>query len=123
MPTFEYRDWLIGLIVTNAFFLLLNAVCVFEMRSAAPLAYFYAGVHLLNGTGHTRQQSSARLFLVHFPRRTGLLLLASAHRRIHLSPGSIEDSAQRRGEDRPFLYKRTDALKSSCDETLFPKIA
>jgi len=30
-----------------------NAVCVSKCAVAAPLAYFFAGVHLLNGTGHT----------------------------------------------------------------------
>jgi len=53
MPTFEYRDWLAGLIVANIALLLLTP---FAFRNAwwlRPLAYFYAGVHLLNGMGHT----------------------------------------------------------------------
>jgi hypothetical protein len=53
MPTFEFRQWLIGLIVANAVFLLLTP---FAFRNAwwlRPLGYFYAGVHLLNAMGHT----------------------------------------------------------------------
>ena len=53
MPTFGFREWLTGLIVANLVFLLLKA---FAFRNAwwlRPLAYFYAGVHFLNGMGHT----------------------------------------------------------------------
>src|SRR5260370_7751801 len=53
MPPFEFRDWLTGLIVANIVLLLLTP---FAFRNAwwlRPLAYFYAIVHLLNGTGHT----------------------------------------------------------------------
>jgi len=53
MPPFEFRDWLTGLIVANIVLLLLTP---FAFRNAwwlRPLAYFYATVHLLNGTGHT----------------------------------------------------------------------
>jgi cation transport ATPase len=53
MPTFEFRQWLLGLIVANAVFLLLTP---FAFRNAwwlRPLGHFYAGVHLLNAMGHT----------------------------------------------------------------------
>jgi hypothetical protein len=53
MPTFEFRDWLAGLITANIVLLLLTP---FAFRNAwwlRPLAYFHAIVHLLNGTGHT----------------------------------------------------------------------
>ena len=53
MPTFKFRDWLTGLIIANVVLLLLTP---FAFRNAwwlRPLAYFYAIVHLLNGTGHT----------------------------------------------------------------------
>src|SRR6266404_3143625 len=53
MPTFEYRDWLVGLIVANIVFLLLTPFAFRNARWLRPLAYFFAGVHLLNGTGHT----------------------------------------------------------------------
>src|SRR6266852_6522161 len=53
MPTVKFRDWLSGLIIANVVLLLLTP---FAFRNAwwlRPLAYFYAIVHLLNGTGHT----------------------------------------------------------------------
>ncbi len=53
MPTFGFREWLAGLIATNIVLLLLTP---FAFRNAwwlRPLAYFNAGVHLLNGMGHT----------------------------------------------------------------------
>ena len=53
MPTFAYREWLIGLIVAC---LVLLALTPFAYRSARwlrPLAYFLAAVMLLNGMGHT----------------------------------------------------------------------
>jgi hypothetical protein len=53
MPTFDFRDWLTGLIVANIILLLLTP---FAFRNAAwlrPIAYVYAGIHLLNGMGHT----------------------------------------------------------------------
>src|SRR5437879_13595160 len=52
MPTFEFREWLTGLIVANLVFLLLTP---FAFRNAwwlRPLAYFYAGVNFLNGMCH-----------------------------------------------------------------------
>jgi hypothetical protein len=53
MPTFEYHEWLIGLIVANAVFLALTPLAYRNARGLRPLAYFYAGVMLLNGIGHT----------------------------------------------------------------------
>ena len=53
MPTFEYREWLIGLIVANVILLTLTPLAYRNARWLRPLAYFYAGVMLLNGMGHT----------------------------------------------------------------------
>jgi len=53
MPTFEFREWLIGLIFANAVLLLLTPFAFQNARWLRPLAYFHAGVHLLNGMGHT----------------------------------------------------------------------
>jgi hypothetical protein len=53
MPTFGYRDWLIGLIVANLCLLALSPWAFRNARALRPLAYFYAGVMLLNGMGHT----------------------------------------------------------------------
>ena len=53
MPTFEYREWLIGLIVANLILLALTPLAYRNTRALRPLAYFFAGVMLLNGMGHT----------------------------------------------------------------------
>ena len=53
MPTFQYREWLVGLIVANLILLALTPFAYRNARGLHPLAYFYAGVMLLNGLGHT----------------------------------------------------------------------
>jgi len=53
MPTFEYREWLVGLIVANLVLLALTPFAYRNARALRPLAYFFAGVMLLNGMGHT----------------------------------------------------------------------
>jgi len=53
MPTFAFRDWLIGLIVANVILLALTPLAYRNLRALRPLAYFYAGIMLLNGMGHT----------------------------------------------------------------------
>ena len=53
MPTFDYREWLVGLIVVN---LVLLAFTPFAYRNASglrPVAYFFAAIMLLNGMGLT----------------------------------------------------------------------
>src|SRR5579864_8953629 len=53
MTTFEFRDWLSGLIAANIVLLLLTP---FAFRNAwwlRPVAYFFAGVMFLNSLGHT----------------------------------------------------------------------
>ena len=53
MPTYEYREWLIGLIVVNLILLALAPLAYRNARGLRPPAYFFAGVMLLNGIGHT----------------------------------------------------------------------
>ena len=53
MPTFEFREWLTGLIVANIVLLLLTPFAFRNARPLRPLAYFFAGMMLLNGMGHT----------------------------------------------------------------------
>jgi hypothetical protein len=53
MPTFEYREWLVGLIIANLILLALTPFAYRNMRALRPLAYFFAAVMLLNGLGHT----------------------------------------------------------------------
>jgi hypothetical protein len=53
MPTFAYGEWLIGLIIANLILLALTPLAYRNTRALRPLAYFFAGVMLLNGMGHT----------------------------------------------------------------------
>src|SRR5437899_13105976 len=53
MPTFAYRQWLIGLIIANLILLALTPLAYRNTRALRLLAYFFAGVMLLNGMGHT----------------------------------------------------------------------
>ena len=100
MPVFEYRNWLIGLIVANVVFLLLTPFAFENAHWLRPLAYFYAVVHLLNGTGHTLATIFGQtVSSVHFPRpapgfySSPLLLAGSVYLLVRLKAG-----ARRRGE-------------------------
>jgi hypothetical protein len=100
MPTFEYRDWLIGLIVANAVFLLLTPFAFRNAQWLRPLAYFFAGVHLLNGMGHMLATIFGQtVSSVHFPRpapgfySSPLLIAGSIYLLVRLG-----DSAQVQGE-------------------------
>ena len=53
MPTFGYREWLIGLIVANLILLALTPLAYRNARGLRPIAYFFASIMLLNGMGHT----------------------------------------------------------------------
>jgi len=53
MPTFEFHQWLVGLVVANLILLALTPFAYRNARGLRPLAYFFAGVMLLNGMGHT----------------------------------------------------------------------
>ena len=53
MPNFGFREWLAGLIAANIVLLLLTPFAFRNAPWLRPFAYFYAFVHLLNGTGHT----------------------------------------------------------------------
>ena len=100
MPTYQFRAWLTGLIVANAILLLLTPFAFRNARWLRPLAYFYAGVHLLNGTGHTVATIFGRtVSSVHFPRpapgfySSPLLLAGSIYLLI-----CLRDSAPRHAE-------------------------
>src|SRR5260370_403177 len=68
-PRLESRQWLIGLIIANLVLLLLTPFAFRNAQWLRPLAYFYAAVHLLNGTGHTVATVFGRTVAsVHFPR-------------------------------------------------------
>jgi len=53
MPTFAYREWLIGLIVVNALLLLVTPLAYRNARYLRPFAYVFAVIMFLNGMGHT----------------------------------------------------------------------
>src|SRR6267154_3848378 len=69
MPTFASRPWLIGLIIANLILLALTPLAYRKTRALRPLAYFFAGVMLLNGMGHTLFTVLGRTMAsVQFPR-------------------------------------------------------
>ena len=53
MPTYEFSGWLTALIVANLILLGLTPLAYRNTWALRPFAYFYAGVMLLNGIGHT----------------------------------------------------------------------
>ncbi len=53
MPTFEFREWLIGLICAVVFLLLLSPLFFRNVRWIRPLGYFNAIINILNALGHT----------------------------------------------------------------------
>ena len=53
MPPFEFRDWLVGLIVGCAILTCLAPLAYAEARGLRPLAWVFAVIMLLNGLGHT----------------------------------------------------------------------
>jgi hypothetical protein len=53
MPTYEFREWLIGLIVACVVLLALTPLAYRNARWLRPFAYFYAVMMFLNGMGHT----------------------------------------------------------------------
>jgi len=53
MPTFEFREWLVGLILGVLICFGLTPVAARGARWLRPLAWFYALIMFFNGTGHT----------------------------------------------------------------------
>jgi len=69
MPTFGFREWLAGLVVANIVLLLLTPFAFQNAWWLRPLAYFFAGVHFLNGMGHTLATIFAQtVSTIHIPR-------------------------------------------------------
>lgn len=52
MPTFEYREWLIGLIAACVILTCLAPLAFRGARPLRPLAWIFAAIMLLNGLGH-----------------------------------------------------------------------
>lgn len=53
MPTFDFREWLITLIVACGLLFCLTPVAARGMPGLRPLAWFFAVLMFLNGLGHT----------------------------------------------------------------------
>ena len=53
MPTFEFREWLVALVLACALLFCLTPVAARGMRGLRPLAWFYALLMFINGLGHT----------------------------------------------------------------------
>ncbi len=53
MPTFEFREWLVGLMIAVVLCLALTPLAARDARWLRPLAWFYALIMFFNGIGHT----------------------------------------------------------------------
>lgn len=53
MPTFEFREWLVGLSVAVVLCFALTPLALRGVRGLRPFAWIYAVIHLLNALGHT----------------------------------------------------------------------
>jgi hypothetical protein len=109
MPTYQFREWLIGLIFVNVLLLTLTPLAYRNARWLRPLAYFYAGVMLLNGLGHTFFTILGRTVpSVQFPRpapgfySSPLLLVTSVYLVVRLRATRTSASA---GDRHPAMEK------------------
>ena len=101
MPTFEFREWLVGLIIANAILLALTPLAFRNLRPLRPFAYFFAAVMLLNGLGHTLFTVLGHTVAsVHFSRpapgfySSPLLLAASVYLLVRLRATKSEGAQQ-----------------------------
>jgi hypothetical protein len=53
MPTYEFREWLLALLVTCGLLFFLTPVAARGMQGLRPLAWGYAIIMFFNGLGHT----------------------------------------------------------------------
>ena len=53
MPTFQFREWLVGLLVGVGVCFALTSFAARGVRWMRPLAWFYAVIHFFNAIGHT----------------------------------------------------------------------
>src|SRR3954471_6468800 len=69
MPTFEFTEWLIGLVVVNLVLLCLSPLVFRGVRWLRPMAYVFATIMFLNAVGHTAGTIAGQTVAsVHFPR-------------------------------------------------------
>jgi hypothetical protein len=91
MPTFEFREWLAGLIVVDVVLLVISPFVFRGSRWIRPVFYFLAVIMLLNGLGHTTGTILGRtVSSVRFPRpmpgfySSPLLLIAAIYALVQL---------------------------------------
>jgi hypothetical protein len=91
MPTFEFREWLIGLIVAVLLLLALSPLVFKGVRWMRPVFYIFAVIMLWNGLGHTAGTILGHtVSSVRFPRpmpgfySSPLLLLTSVYALLQL---------------------------------------
>ncbi len=53
MPQFEYREWLVGLVIACALLVCMTPLAYAGTRALRPAAWILAIIMLLNGVGHT----------------------------------------------------------------------
>ena len=69
MPTFQFREWLVGLMIFVCFILLLSPLFFHSGRPIRPLAGIFAVLMIFNGMGHTIGTIAGRTVAsVHFTR-------------------------------------------------------
>ena len=107
MPTYEFREWLIGLIFACVVLLALTPLAYRNSRWLRPFAYFYAVIMFLNGMGHTVFTILGRTVTsVQFPRpapgfySSPLLLITSVYLFLRLLSTRTFKSA---GDQRPAM--------------------
>lgn len=91
MPTFEFRDWLTGLILAVIILLGFSPLVFGGSRRIRPFFYFFAIIMVLNALGHTAGTIFGRtVSSIHFPRpmpgfySSPLLLAASIYALVQL---------------------------------------
>ena len=62
-PTFRFGVWLAGLIVAVVLLAALTPVVARGRRWLLPLAFFYAGLHVVNGTAHLALSASTQRWM------------------------------------------------------------
>lgn len=69
MPTFEFRDWLTGLVLALIVLLALSPLAFGGSRRVRPFFYFFAILMILNGLGHAAGTIFGRtVSSIRFPR-------------------------------------------------------
>jgi hypothetical protein len=69
MPTFQFREWLIGLVFFVSILFLLSPVFFHRGTPIRPVAWIFSVLMIANGMGHTLGTIAGRTVAdIHFPR-------------------------------------------------------